>query len=79
MTDVKLSDGREIVFDLYKMTVRDWDHLTDPNQPKAEERATLAKVCGLSVDEIESLPYPDYHRITRGFVEACRDPLAGAE
>jgi hypothetical protein len=76
MSDVTLSSGKEITFDLYQMSVREWDRLIDPAQSKQEERAILAKVSSLTVDEIESLPYPDYHKITAAFVERCRNPLA---
>jgi len=78
MADVTLSNGREITFDLYQMTINEWERLLEPDQPRAEERATLAKVSGLTVEEIGALPYPDYHRLTNAFVARCRDPLADA-
>ncbi len=76
MADITLSDGRAVTFDLYQMSVREWDRLLLPEQPKSEERATLAKVSGLSVEEIESLPFPDYHKLINAFVERCKNPLA---
>ena len=75
MADTVLSDGREIAFDLYKITVREWDKLRDPTQPRAEEIATLAKTCELSESEIYSLPYPDYVQLTRAFVVRSGNPI----
>ena len=76
MADLTLSTGRAVTFDLYKMSVKDWDALVDPNQPKAEERATLAKCCGMTADEIGEMAYPDYYKLYQAFVKRCANPLA---
>ena len=56
MANVTLSDGREIEFDLSKMTIREYRALFDAGQPEEDEYKTLAKVSGLSEDEIGDLP-----------------------
>mgnify|MGYP001566535965 CR=1 FL=1 len=78
MADVTLSDGREIVFDLYQITVLEWDQIRDPAQPRQDEFRLLGKTCGMTAAEVGALPFPDYTKLTRAFVERCRDPLGDA-
>ena len=56
MADITLADGREITFDLGTLTVKEYRALFDPKQTQADEDATMAKVTGLSADELQALP-----------------------
>ena len=75
MPDVTLGDGREIVFDLRRLTIKEYRALFQPDQPDAEEYATLAKVTGLSADEIANLPLLEWKRLYLAFMSACAQPL----
>ena len=78
MADITLADGRKvaITFDLGKLSIKDYRAMYDPNQPDKDEYATLAKVTGLSVEEIENLPLLEWKRLYRAFIDACTQPLS---
>ncbi|MCG3143640.1 MAG: hypothetical protein LC124_00700 [Ignavibacteriales bacterium] len=76
MADVTLSDGREITFDLTRISLREYRAIFDNAQPQTEEDATLAKVCGMTVDEYLDLSYLEWRRLMTAFFEAARKPLA---
>ncbi len=76
MADVVLSDGREINFDLYKLSIAEFRALIDPNRPNEEGDSLIAKVSGLSLDEVLNLPYPDYRLLVRAFFDKASNPLA---
>ncbi len=71
---VTLSDGREIAYDLSKLTLREYRSLFEAGQPDAEADAILGKVTGLN--DIDALPYLDWRRLMQGFFKAAREPLA---
>ena len=76
MADVKLSDGREITFDLYKVSLREFRALLNPERPDDEGDELLGRCSGLSAEEIGDLPYPDFRKLTRAFYNRARNPLA---
>lgn len=76
MSDVKLSDGRELNFDLYNLSMAEYRSLIDPAQPAEEGDALVGKCCGLSGDEVAALPQPDWRKLMRAFFEKAREPLA---
>jgi hypothetical protein len=73
--DVVLGDGREIRFDLMKITKREYDSLFDRNQPDDEEAVILAKVSGLKPEDIDELPLLDWKRFMQGFYKRVSDPV----
>jgi hypothetical protein len=76
MADVTLSDGREIDFDLTRITVREYRALFDPKQPQADEDAAIVKVCGLTPDEYLELSLLDQKVLFKAFIRKAREPLA---
>jgi hypothetical protein len=76
MSNVTLSDGRKVTFDLYKCSLQEFRNLLDPGRPEEEGDAILGKITGMSAEEIRQLPYPDYRALVKGFFEATRNPLA---
>jgi len=76
MSDVILHDGREIEIDLYQCSLKEFRNLLDPGKPDDEGDEILAKVCGLTKAEIQSLPYPDYRALVKAFYAKARNPLA---
>lgn len=76
MADVTLSDGREVNFDLYQITQNELRSLFDPDQSDKEGDMIYAKCCDLTVEELGSLPVPDFRKLTKTFFEKVREPLA---
>jgi len=76
MSDLKLSDGREITIDLYKITISEWRSLLDPKQKSEDEYALLAKVAGLKPKDVADLPYPDFRLLGKRVAEKASSPLS---
>jgi len=76
MVTVTLSDGRELTVDLTKISIREYRRLFKDETTPDEEDVLLAPCFGLTLEEFEALPYPDYKRVTKAFFERARDPLA---
>ena len=74
--DVTLSDGREIVFDLNRISIREYRALFDREQSEGDEYATLAKAAGMTADEVGALGYEDWRRFGQAFFKKAREPLA---
>jgi hypothetical protein len=67
MADIKLSDGRELTADMYKLTIGEYRLLLDNEQPVDAGDESLGKVFGLSASEVTALPYPDYRALVTAF------------
>ena len=76
MSDLKLSDGRELDIDLHRVTIKEWRALLDPEQSNADEYATLAKIVGWKAKDVESLPYPDFRLLGMKVAEKASNPLS---
>ena len=76
MSDLILSDGREVTIDLYKITIKEWRSLLDPKQKPEDEYKLLGQVSGLTAKQVESLPYPDFRRLGLKVAEKASNPLA---
>jgi hypothetical protein len=76
MVTVTLSDGRELTVDLTKISIREYRRLFIDETTLDEEDALLAPCFGLTLEEFQTLPYPDYKAATHAFFERARKPLA---
>ena len=76
MADVTLSDGREITFDLNKISIKEYRALFTVEQPDDEEYATLAKAAGIKTEEVATLGFEDWRRFGAAFFAKAREPLA---
>ncbi len=76
MADFVLSDGQEINFDLSKMTYGQWLGLFDPKEADEKSTETLARVAGVTVDSLKSLPYTEYKKFFSAFLKKTREPLS---
>jgi hypothetical protein len=76
MSDLKLSDGTEVTIDLYKITIKEWRNLLDPEQSDEDEYATMAEVCGMKPEEVAGLAYPDFRLLTQKIAEKASNPLS---
>jgi len=66
-SDIVLSDGTEVSFDLSKVTQKEYVESKKRNQPDEDEMLTISKVTGLSVEKLESLTREDYQRVFWGY------------
>lgn len=76
MADVTLSDGREIEFDLKAITISEWREIFDPKTTVDDEDGIMARVSGLSVEELRDLSLEDWKRIWHALRRKVREPLA---
>ena len=76
--NVKLKDGREIQFDLYAITVLEVRALSAPPKKGRDDTGdeSISKVTGLTVEELQALPFPDYRKITKELWKLLLNPLA---
>lgn len=74
MADITLSDGKEINFDLDKITIKEYRGLFETSQDE-EDYSTIAKASGLKPEEIAGLSYNDWRRLTRAFFKKASEPL----
>lgn len=72
---VKLKDKREVSIDLYALTLADIRSLLDAKKKDGEGDEILCKAVGMTKEELQALPFPDYRKITKAFWEYVRDPL----
>lgn len=75
MFSVEIKSIGTVTVDLEKLTVLDVRTLTSKNAKDHEGDVILAKACGLEVEKLMTLPFPDYRRLTRFFWKCIADPL----
>jgi len=78
MSDITLSDGREITFDFKKLTITEFRDLRNPEKAGEDDKGDeiLARVIGLTKKKLQDLSYYDYRLVTRTFWERAIDPLS---
>jgi hypothetical protein len=76
MSDLKLSDGTEVTIDLYKITIKEWRNLLDPEQSNEDEYKLLAKVSGLTAKQVGDLAYRDFRLLGQKVAEKASNPLS---
>lgn len=75
MADIILGGGREVNFDLEKITISEYEELLDGKVTRLREKEILSKPCGMTVDEIKELSYPDYRKLAIAFVRKAVSPV----
>jgi len=76
MPDVTLSDGREITFDLHKISRRQYSELVSGKLTNDQDDALVGATCGLTPEQVSGLPFPDWRRLAQAFFKKAREPLA---
>ena len=82
MADIILSDGREITFDLTRLTMREYNGLFSADQPQSKDDEIISRVCGMTLDEYhaiqtsDTLTLYDWKALHKAFFKKCREPLA---
>ena len=73
--DAVLSDGREIYVDTTKITRGEWkEYVKSTNADDDDE--LLARLSGLTVNEVTTLHMLDWVKLRDGVFERIRNPLA---
>jgi hypothetical protein len=75
MADLILTDGREVAFDLSKMTYGQWLGLFDPRESDGKSAETLARVSGMTAKELKALPFPEWKRLFAALLKKTREPV----
>jgi hypothetical protein len=70
-----LSTGKEVVFDIDKMSKREYTSLFDKSSSDDQSDAIVARVCGMTLDELQGLPLNAYRRVVIEFFKKVREPL----
>ena len=76
MADFVLSDGREINFDLAKITYGQWLGMFDVKESEERSDETLARVSGMKLKELKKLPLLEYKGLLQALMRRCREPLS---
>ena len=72
---VTLKDGRVVEFDLYQITQKEYVEWFSKDSTPEYEQELIAKVTGLSVDELDNMPRPDYHKVAMRLIALVKNPL----
>ena len=71
--DLILSDGREVVIDLNKISVKEFRASLEKDQTFEDEYKTIEKVTGLQ--NVGELGYEDYRRLIQAYIDKARSPI----
>lgn len=77
MSDFTMPDGRELTFDLSRITMREYRGMMDNAKPD-ENDELIVKCAGnvITAEEIADLPQPVARRLLTSFFKKAREPLA---
>lgn len=76
MADVTLSDGRELTFDLNKVTRKEYADLVSGKLTNEQDDEIVGKACGLTSEQVSKLGYLDWRKAAQAFFKKAREPLA---
>lgn len=76
MSDFILADGREISFDLDKLTYGQWVGMFSPTESEERSDKTLARVAGLELKDVKALKILEYKRLLEALRKKVREPLS---
>jgi hypothetical protein len=67
--------SRTVTVDLYNLSVAEIRSLLDMKKKQHEQDEILGKAVGMTPEELISLPFPEYRKLTRFFWQCVNDPL----
>lgn len=76
MADYVLEDGTEIEFNLSKINVREFRGMLDPKESVDISDEKLGRCAGLTLEEVQTLPFTDYQGLGAAFFRKSRNPLS---
>jgi hypothetical protein len=62
--------------DLSQISIKEYRLLFDTTHTPEQDDELYARCLGLSVEELQALPLPEYRRAIREFFDKTREPLA---
>jgi len=75
-SDLVLSDGRAVNFDLTKLKIKEWrEYVRNENPTPEDDDEIIAKTCELTAGEIGDLNFLDYRRLIKAFTDKTANPL----
>jgi hypothetical protein len=75
MANLILSNGDEITFDMYKISIREYRELLEPETSRERQDEILSKVICVPIDKLLDFPQPDYQSICDAFIKHISTPL----
>jgi hypothetical protein len=62
--------------DLSQISIKEYRLLFEASHPADQDDVLYARCLGLTVDELQALPLPDYRRAIKAFFDKAKEPLA---
>lgn len=62
-------------FDFSKITVREYRLLFDKTLAQDTEDELVAKVAGITKEDVQNLPFTEYRKFMKAFIEAATAPV----
>ena len=72
--DLTLSDGKEVVFDLKKMSRQEYRDLHNPAYTDENDDLVLAKVTSIDIEELRDMNMEDYSRLIWQLIRKVQQP-----
>jgi len=72
--DLVLSDGKQVVFDLKKMSRQEYRDLHNPAYTDDNDDVLLSKVTGIEVEELRGMNMEDYSRLIWQLIRKVQTP-----
>jgi hypothetical protein len=76
MADFTLQDGREINFDLNKLSYGQWLGIHSPTESEERTDKTLARVAGMELKDIKTLSIIEFKRLLAALRKKVQEPLS---
>lgn len=73
--DVILSTGKKIYIDISKLTYRDYIYIFSASVTEERYNKIISGVCGVTMDEMLDMAYPDQRRMLDAFFKKTREPM----
>lgn len=74
--EVTLLDHTTVTVDISSLKHKEWVEMLTPGTSDEDTNVIAARLCGLTVEQVENLPEVDYRRIFQKVFELVRQPLS---
>lgn len=75
MVKFTLANGTEISFDIEKITRREYRAIIDGRLSSEQENCILARVAGITENQVDDMSLPEWRRFVHAFFAAAREPV----
>ena len=69
-----LTDGRELIPDMSKMTIKDFRELVDPETSEDDGDKIMARIVGITLEDIQGLSYDNWRLIAGKILAYSQEP-----